>query len=309
MIAKRLSRRRLLITVGLAAFAILAVLAAPRVRGMVHAVAHLSPVYIGSFVALSLIPLLFRAEAFKLSFSTSSALGSDREMCHCATACTFAASTINNYTSRLARVAVIRRASEGSEPPPAVQVLVAEAPVLLAEGLAMALLVCAVGWTGGLPWWVGVVMLTAIAASVVALARWQRRAGDAGAGAKGSLRLGLSVLRRPDVGLKIALLGMAVVLIQVARMWTMLHAVGLHPTAFDAAAMQASAATISILPVGALAEPAGAAIALQRHSLAAALGAGSAVAAGGACAAVIYTVVAGALVLHRRRRRAQTAVE
>jgi uncharacterized membrane protein YbhN (UPF0104 family) len=263
-VGRRSSRR--FVTYGLPAVAALAVAAVLIDRRDAFAAAlHGAPVWLlGCAVALQLLALLARSEAWRMCVGAAGSTVTRRR--------TFRASAlggmvgiVNGQAGLAARIAALRRSP--GECPKAGALVAAEFPIIAVEAGLAALTSFTLLGPLGLPWWVAVICVSVVAslvAGAVALSR-SRTTG---------ICSGLAILRTVDGPSRVVALVVTAVLAQIARNWLALHAIGLHASVFDAIAVLIVLVTLSQLPIGPSVGAAAAVVILGTHGVTLAAAAG-----------------------------------
>jgi hypothetical protein len=192
-------------------------------------------------VALQIVALVSRSEAWHACVSASG--GSVSRRClYRASGMGGLASQLNSQLGTAARIAVLRR-SAPRESPRVPALIAAELPILVVEaGLAAIASVTLIGPLG-LPWWFPIASFAAVAAvsaglrsRAVAKIRW--------------LGQGLAVARTLWGRARLVAFVMIAVFAQIARNWLLLHAVGVDASVFDATAVLIAVVTLGQLPFG-----------------------------------------------------------
>jgi hypothetical protein len=196
---------------------------------------------IAAAVSLQLLALVSRSEAWHVCVRACGGRVGRREL-YRASSMGFVGGLLHTQLGTAARIAALRR-SVPEESPRVPALIGAELPILIVEGGLAALTSFTLVGPLGLPWWVPLVCLAAVAAASALLRT------VAAAGARW-LRSGLSVLRSFDGRARLVVFVMIAVLAQVARNWLMLHAVGVDASLFDAIAVLIAVVSLGQLPFG-----------------------------------------------------------
>ena len=192
-------------------------------------------------VLLQLVALISRSEAWHTCVRAGGGTVGRRTL-YRASSMGFVGGMLHTQLGTAARIAALRRAAP--EASPRVPALIgAELPIMIVEGGLAALTSFTLVGPLGLPWWVPLVCLGAVAAATAALRT------VAAAGARW-LRSGLAVMRTLDGRARLAGFVLIAVLAQVARNWLLLHAVGVDASVFDAIAVLIAVVTLGQLPLG-----------------------------------------------------------
>ncbi|HET9073534.1 MAG TPA: lysylphosphatidylglycerol synthase domain-containing protein [Solirubrobacteraceae bacterium] len=229
-------------------------------------------------VALQVIALLARSEAWLISLRAAGARVDRRILFRAAGAGSLAA-VINGSLGVAARIASLRRAAPGSTPKlPAL--LTAEVPIIAVEIALAAIFSFTLVVPLGIPWWVPVIAVTLAGAAMFGL----RRLSDA---RRTGLCAGLAVMRSPSGGRLIAFTLLAVCT-QVLRSWMMLHAIGEDVSMLDAMALLIAMFTLGQLPIGPSTGPAAAMLILGAHGVASSAAAGVLLAVSGMLGSLLF---------------------
>ena len=236
-------------------------------------------------VALHLVTLVLRSEAWRLSLASAGGDGLSRGAVHGANAAAFVAGAVQSHAALPARVAVLRRVAR-ERAPRASQICVADLPIVVLELCATALLLAAGALAGRGSWWIALAAL-AVAVAVVVTARM---APDrtTWAPARGLAVLADQRRRGPLVLLVAGLTGLTAV-----RVWLVLVVCGLPHGLGDVSWTFATLGLFGVLPLGPGA-PAGATLAtFGVAQLGAAIAAGLLLAASSIVAVLVYAVAVG----------------
>jgi hypothetical protein len=192
-------------------------------------------------VSLQLLALLARSEAWHVCVRAGGGSMSRRTL-YRASSMGFVGGLLHTQLGTAARIAALRR-SAPAESPRVPALIGAELPILIVEGSLAAITSFTLVGPLGLPWWVPLLCLAAIAGVSAAL----RTVGAAGVR---WLRSGLSVMRSLDGSARLVGFVLIAVLAQVTRNWLLLHAVGVDASVFDAIAVLIAVVTLGQLPFG-----------------------------------------------------------
>jgi uncharacterized membrane protein YbhN (UPF0104 family) len=224
-----------------------------------------APIWLLCFaVALQLVALVARSEAWRLCVRAAGSTVTRRA--------TFRASAlggmigiVNGQAGVAARIAALRRSP--GECPQVGALVAAELPIVATEvGLAALTSFTLLGPLG-LPWWSAVICVT-VAGSLVAGGIVLSRRRTTG------IWMGLAVLRTVDGRSRVVGLVLTAVFSQIARNWLALHALGFDASVFDAIAVLIVLVTLSQLPIGPSVGAAAAVLILGTHGVALAAAAG-----------------------------------
>jgi hypothetical protein len=229
-------------------------------------------------VVLQLIGLVTRVEAWTVCVRAAGATVS-RRVLFVSAAFGCLASIVNGSAGMAVRIASVRRAAP-QETPRATALVAAEVPIITVELALVAIFSFTLVAPLGIPWWVPVAIIIAIAGLVTGLRRVSER-HQVGLGA------GLAVLRMKSRG-RLITFALVAVCSQVLRNWLMLRAVGVHVSIFDSMALLIVMFTVGQLPIGPSTGPAATVLILGSHGLAAAAAAGVLVAVTGVIGSLIF---------------------
>jgi hypothetical protein len=143
--------------------------------------------------------------------------------------------------------------------------LAAEVPIIAVEVALAAVFSFTLIAPLGVPWWVPVIAIAAVAAAAVALKRVSERH-------RLGLWAGLAVMRNGRY--RMITFVLLSVCAQIARNWLVLNAIGLHVSVFGAIALLIAMFTLGQLPIGPSVGAAAAVLILGAHGVAAAAAAG-----------------------------------
>jgi uncharacterized membrane protein YbhN (UPF0104 family) len=192
-------------------------------------------------VALQLLALLARSEAWRLCVDAAGSTIPRRGVFR-ASGIGGLAGILNGSVGVAARIAALRR-SAPAQCPRASALVTAEVPIVAVEAALAALTSFTLLGPLGLPWWAPVLCIAAATGLFVALGVLARRR-------TAGVWSGLAILRSLEGrGLVVGLVLVAV-LAQIARNWLALHAIGVDASVFDAIAVLIAMVTLSQLPLG-----------------------------------------------------------
>jgi uncharacterized membrane protein YbhN (UPF0104 family) len=192
-------------------------------------------------VALQLLALLVRSEAWRLCVEAAGSTISRRGVFQ-ASGIGGLAGILNGGVGVAARIAALRR-SAPAQCPRVGALVTAEVPILAIEATLAALTSFTLLGPLGLPWWVPVLCATVAAALVFGLGVVARRRPT-------GMWSGLAILRSLNGRSRIVVLVLIAVFAQIARNWLALHAIGVDASVFDAIAVLIAMVTLSQLPLG-----------------------------------------------------------
>jgi hypothetical protein len=236
---RRRPRRVASVVLPVAALGALTVLLVDR-RDVFVAALHSAPVWLlGLAVALQLLALLVRAEAWRICVGAACSTVTRRCVFH-ASGIGGLAGIFNGQLGVAARLTALRRTS-GS---PRTGALVAtEVPILAVEAALAALTSFTLLGPLGLPWWSAALCVAIALALLVGLSALARRRTT-------GVCSGLAVLRSLDGRGHVIALVLVAVAAQIARNWLALNAIGVDASLFDAVAVLIAMVVLSQLPIG-----------------------------------------------------------
>ena len=258
-------RRVVTLVLPVVALGVLVAVVAGRREAFVRAFES-APVWIlGAAVALQLIALLSRSEAWHRCVAAAGSTVPRRGVFR-ASGIGGLGSIINGQLGVAARIATLRR-SAPSQCPRVGALLAAEIPILAVEASLAALASFTLLGPLGLPWWSAVSCVAVSIAVTTGLSVVARRRTT-------GLWSGLAILRSLDGrGLVVGLVLIAV-FAQIARNWLALHAIGVDASVFDAVAVLIALVTLAQLPLGPSVGAVAAVLILGTNGVAAAVAAG-----------------------------------
>ena len=216
-------------------------------------------------VILQVLALVARSEAWHVCVRAGGGTVGRRTL-YRASSMGFVGGVLHTQLGTAARIAALRRSAP--EASPRVPALIgAELPILIVEGSLAALTSFTLVGPLGLPWWIPLICLAAVAVASAALRT------VAAAGARW-LRSGLAILRTLDGGARLAGFVLIAVFAQIARNWLLLHAVGVDASLLDAVAVLIAVVTLGQLPFGLSVGAAASVLILGPQGVAAAAAAG-----------------------------------
>ena len=230
-------------------------------------------------VLLQVVALVSRSEAWHRCVRAGGGTVGRRTL-YRASSMGFVGGLLNTQLGTAARIAALRRSAPESSP--RVPALIgAELPILIVEGSLAALTSFTLVGPLGLPWWVPLICLAAVAGLSAALR------SVAAAGVRW-LRSGLAVLRTLDGRARLAGFVLIAVFAQIARNWLLLHAVGVDASLFDAVAVLIAVVTLGQLPFGMSVGAAASVLILGPHGVTAAAAAGVLLTATGTVGGLLF---------------------
>jgi uncharacterized membrane protein YbhN (UPF0104 family) len=292
-------RRRTPITVvgSLATAAVLVFLISGRRHEFEAAISSADAGVLALAVALQVVALLARSEAWHLTIEAAGGTV-DRRVLYRASSMQVLGGVINGHLGVAARIAALRRSSPAVSPQ-VPTLIAAEFPIIAVEAALAALTSFTLVGPLGLPWWLPVVAVAVIAAASAGLRHLALRKGR-------ELWQGLAVLRSLRGGGRVFAFVLVAVFAQIFRNWLLLHAVGVDASFFDAIAVLIALVTLSQLPVGPTVGAAAAVLILGSDGVAAAAAAGVLLTVTGTVGGLCFAAWAGAdrlWIASRRSRR------
>jgi uncharacterized membrane protein YbhN (UPF0104 family) len=291
-------RRRVPIAVAgsLATAAVLVFLIAGRREQFTTALSSAALWVLAVTALLQILALVARSEAWHLTIEAAGGTV-DRRVLYRASSMQVLGGVINGQLGVAVRIAALRRSSP-TVCPQVPTLIAAEFPILAIEGTLAALTSFTLIGPLGLPWWVPVIAIAAIAAVSAALRHLALGTGR-------ELWKGLAVLRSVSGGGRVVAFVLVAVFAQIFRNWMLLHAVGVDASFFDAIAVLIAVVTLGQLPVGPGVGAAAAVLILGSNGVAAAAAAGVLMTVTGTAGGLCFAAWAGADHLWVRSRRAQ----
>ena len=200
-----------------------------------------SPAVLAGAVALQLVWLVLRSEAWHVCVLAAGGTAGRRPL-YRAAAIGYLGNLLNSSFGLAVRIAELRR-TEPAESPRAGALVAAELPIVVIE-IALAA-ICSFTLIGplGIPWWTPVIALAVAAAFVAGLSGLARRK-------RHGFWQGLAVMRGLAHRNQIIALTVFAVSAQVFRNWLVLEGIGVDVTLFDSVALLVAAAAVGLLPVG-----------------------------------------------------------
>jgi hypothetical protein len=257
---------------------------------------HAAPVLtLLAVIALQVLALLARSEAWFICVGAAGGTVA-RRLLFRAAGIGYLASVLNGSLGLAARLTCLRRLAPDTTPRvPAL--LAAEVPIIAVEVALAAVFSFTLIAPLGLPWWVPLIFIAAMAGAALTLKRISERR-------QLGLWAGLAVMRRGP-GRMIAFVLLAVCA-QIARNWIVLNAIGVHVSIFGAIALLIAMFTVGQLPIGPTVGAAAAVLILGSHGVAATAAAGVLLTATGTVGTLCYASWSIAdRVVSRRERRAE----
>lgn len=248
-------------------------------------------------VAAHLATLVLRSEAWRVTLVSAGGERLPRHVVHGANAAAYVAGAFQSQAALPVRIAALRRLGGARAPRPGV-ILVADAPIVVLEVAAAALLLGVSTLAGGGPWWLAAAC-AGLAVGVPAAARLAP-----GPLARVASLRGLAVLADRRRRLVLAAHVAAIVGLTLTRVWLALLVCGLPHGAPRVFAVFAALGVLGLLPIGPGAPPVAVLAALGTASVGASVAAGLILSASSIAAVLLYApAVAAAARLSRARPR------
>ena len=220
---------------------------------------------VAAAVALQALALVSRSEAWFVSVRASGGTVGRRRLYRASSAGCIGG-LVNGQLSSAARIGTLRRTAP-DETPRVPALIAAELPILVVEAMLAALTSFTLVGPLGLPWWLPLVCVAAVAAVSLALRTVARARGR-------WLAQGLAVMRSLDARRRLVGFVLVAVFAQIARNWLLLHAVGVDASVFDAIAVLIAVVSLGQLPFGLSVGAAASVLILGPQGMAAAAAAG-----------------------------------
>ena len=244
-------------------------------------------------VALQVLALVSRSEAWHVCVRASGGTVSRRKL-YRASSFGCVGNLLNHQLGTAARIAALRRTAP-EQTPRVPSLIAAELPILVVEAGLAALTSFTLVGPLGLPWWVPLLCVAAVAAVSMAVrglalakARW--------------LAQGLAVMRTLRGRAQLVGFVLIAVFSQIARNWLMLHAVGVNASVFDAIAVLIAVVSLGQLPFGLSVGAAASVLILGPQGVAAAAAAGVLLTATGTVGGLCFAAWAALDLMVERRR-------
>jgi uncharacterized membrane protein YbhN (UPF0104 family) len=295
-------RRALTVVASVAATAALVIALAGKSHDFTTALHSASAPILLAAVALQLVALLSRTEAWRICVNAAGG-SADRRRLYRASSMGFVGSLVNAQVGVAARIAALRKSAPTTSPGIA-PLIGAELPIMAIEATLGAVASFTLIGPLGLPWWAPLIALAVTLGVSTGLRSVALRSG------RGVLR-GLAVLRANDSHASILAIVLIAVFAQIARNWLLLNAVGVSASPLDATALLIAQITLSQLPLGPATGAAATVLILGPHGVAAAAAAGVLLTATGTAGGLVFAAWAvsdrlwcgGRAALLRRRVR------
>lgn len=238
-----------------------------------------SPQVLGAAIALQVVWLVARSEAWHVCVGAAGGNVSRRRLYRAASV-GYLGNLFNSNFGLGVRIAALRRSAPAHSPSPSVLVA-AELPIVVIEIALAAVLSFTLISPLGMPWWVAVIFLAVATAAIAGMGRFVRHRRD-------GFWKGIAVLRGLRSRTTIIGLVMFATGAQVARNMVVLHGLGVPVSVLDAVALLIAAAAIGLLPVGPTLGAATAVLILGRNGVAVVAAAGALLTATGAVGALCF---------------------
>jgi len=229
-----------------------------------------------------LLTLALRTEAWRTVLRGAGGERIDLSAVHAANAGAFLAGTVQGQAAMPTRIALLRRYG-GENSPGVSQIALADAPIVMFEVCAAALL-AAVGSTavGVIPAWAPWAMLGGAVAVLAALRLVYGRLRHR------SIAAGLGVLASPDLRIRLAIVVAAFTGMALLRTWIVLVGFGLPSDPAHLCLVLFTMGAVGLLPIGVGTGPTATVAALGTTNLAAATAAGLVVSSATVLAVLLY---------------------
>jgi len=279
-------RHRIVVAVtgAVATAGLLGVLLARRREEFVTAMSSAAWWVLAITVALHVIALLSRSQAWHLSVEAAGGRVPRRVLFRASSAQVLG-SLLSGQLGAAARIVALRRSSR-DVCPQVPTLIAAEVPILSAEVALAALTSFTLVGPLGLPWWSPLAAAAVILAGGAGLRRLALCTGR-------EVWRGLAVLRSVGGGGRVVGWVLVAVFCQIFRNWLLLHAVGVDASFFDAIAVLIAVVTLGQLPVGPAVGAAAAVLILGGDGVAASAAAGVLMTATGTAGALGFAAWAG----------------
>jgi hypothetical protein len=254
-----------------------------------------------ALVALHLVALVLRAEAWSLCLAAGGA-PVERRRVHASSSLRFLAdTTVPTYLGAWIRIAVLRKL-DGDRAPTIGQMITADGTLLLVESFITVGLLVTCSVLAGLSWYWPVLFAALASAALLGVTALRRRYAD-----RAWVRA-FDVLSHARHRVTLTALLVIVLTIQPIRFWISLHAVGLDANALESLITFVWTSVINALPVGPGPASVGATVSVfGRDGVGAATASGLVLAASAFIAAGLYSIWGAVALARERRERVATA--
>ena len=285
-------RRQLLsFAVSLAAAAVVVAVCLGHRAQLEHALDRMPAAVFAGAVALHVIALTCRAEAWHTTLGAIDGRGAPRRVVHFASAAGFLAGTVSGHAALPLRMLLVRRLAP-RESPALRDMIVADAPIYAIEATVAAALVPLAAGALGVPTWAALLAPVAALALLLVLRHVHGLAGGRG------LVRGLAILAAVRQRRRLLALVLVVSACTFARMWLLLAWSGLPNGIDHVTLLFVSAGVLSVLPLGPAAGPAAALVATGGSHVGAAAAVGLGITGSSVAGVVAYGL--GALLVRVR---------
>jgi uncharacterized membrane protein YbhN (UPF0104 family) len=237
----RLQRTRLAVAASIAATLALVAVLVGKWDELATGLTAAPALVVAAAVALQVIALVVRTEAWHVCVRASGGTLSRRRLFR-ASSVGCVGNLLNAQLGTAARIAALRR-SAPEESPRVPTLIAAELPILVVEAALAALASFTLIGPLGLPWWFPVLCVAIVAVLSVSVRSLARAKTN-------WLGKGVAVMRTLDGRNRMVGLVLVAVFAQIARNWLLLHAVGVDASLFDAVAVLIAVVTLGQLPFG-----------------------------------------------------------
>lgn len=275
-------RRAVSVAIPLGALALAGCLVLSRGSSLLAALAAVPPWVLGGAVAAHLLTLALRTEAWRTVLEAAAGKRLEPKVVHAANAGAFLAGTVQGQAAMPTRIALLRRFGHGASPPVS-QIALADAPIVLFEVCAAAVL-AAIGSTavGMIPAWAPWAMLAGAFTALLALRLLYERFRHRG------LAAGLRVLVRPDLRNRLALIVAGFTAMAFLRTLIVLAGFELPTDPAHVCLVLFTMGAVGLLPLGIGTGPAAMVAALGTTNLVGATAAGTVVSTATVLAVLVY---------------------
>jgi hypothetical protein len=239
-----------------------------------------APIWVlGAAVALHVVWLVARSEAWSVCIGAAGGSVSRRRLYH-ASSIGYLGNIFNGQFGLAVRITALRRTAP-SECPGAPVLLAAELPIVVIEAALAA--ICSFTLVGplGVPWWVPLVCFAAMAGVLGLMQRVARKRRE-------GFWTGIAVLRGMRGRSRIIALVCVAVVLQIARNWLLLNWSGVDASVLDSTALLIGLAVVGLFPVGPSLGAAAAVLILGTNGVAASAAAGALLTATAAVGALCF---------------------
>jgi hypothetical protein len=292
---RRTKRQQLLsLAVSLAAAGVLIAVCLDHRPQLAAALRKLPPSVFAATVAIHVLALLARSEAWFVTLAAIDGRGAPRRAVHFASAGGFLVGTVSGHATLPLRMLLLRRLAPRNSPPLR-DMLVADAPIYALEASIAAALVPLAAGALGVPWWAALAAPLAAAVGLVLLRRAHGFASRRG------LVRGLAILANVSRRRRLVAFVLAFSSLTFARLWLLLAWCGLPHGIGQATLLFITAGVLSLLPLGPAAGPAATLVATGGAHVGPAAAAGLGITGSSFAGVVVY----GLAVLGTRLGRSQ----